>query len=163
MGDEEYFDSPIEPREDAIEAAGLYLQNAGNRDESTLIWRDSDDDMRFKDGNNPSGVTLTELAASGSGITEAQHRDLDTLTHEVDESSYDEVIYAGNDVTQYIVWTSASKTLKIREDLLSYSGGKVSQIVSKQYDGSGVLKGQITETYTYSTGRIASVTRTRDL
>ena len=59
--DELPFDAPIEPQEDAIEAAGVYLQNAGNRDETTVIWRDTDDDMNFKDGNNPSGATLTQL------------------------------------------------------------------------------------------------------
>ena len=55
------YNTPIEPQEDAIEAAGLFLQDASNRDETTLIWRDTDNDMKFKDGNNPSGATLTDL------------------------------------------------------------------------------------------------------
>jgi hypothetical protein len=101
--------------------------------------------------------------AGGSGITEGQHRELDTLVHELDETSYDEVIYSGNNVTQYITWTNTDKTLKIREDLMTYSSGKVSQAVSKQYDGLGVLKEQITEVYAYSGNKVTSVTRTRDL
>lgn len=60
--DEAPWDAPIEPQEDAIETAGVYLQDASNRDETTLIARDGDD-MVFRDGNNPSDVTLTELLA----------------------------------------------------------------------------------------------------
>lgn len=58
--DEAPFDSPIEPQEDAIEAAGLYLQDETHRDETTLIAR-SGDDMTFKDGSNPTSVSLTDL------------------------------------------------------------------------------------------------------
>lgn len=58
--DEAPWDSPIEPQEDAIEAAGVYLQDAGNLDETTLLSR-SGSNMLFKDGNNPSPVTLTDL------------------------------------------------------------------------------------------------------
>lgn len=57
--------TPIEPQEDAIEVVGVYLQDASNRDESTLISR-SGDDMLFKDGNNAGGKTLTQLAAAGA-------------------------------------------------------------------------------------------------
>lgn len=104
-----------------------------------------------------------EKGLTGSGITESEHRALDTLVHEIDETSYDEVVYSGDNITQYIVWTSVAKTLKIREDLMTYASGKVSQVISKQYDGSGVLKAQYTEVYAYSGNKVTSVTRTRDL
>jgi hypothetical protein len=53
----------------------------------------------------------------GSGITEPQHEALDTLTHDIDETSYDEVTYgSGSRVASYIVWASAAKLLKIREE-----------------------------------------------
>lgn len=55
---------PIKPQEDACEMAGVFVQDASNRDETTLISR-SGDDMLFKDKNNPSGYTLTELAEVG--------------------------------------------------------------------------------------------------
>lgn len=58
--DEAPWDAPIEPQEDAIEAAGVYLQDATHRDETTLLSR-SGSNMLFKDGNNPSPVTLTDL------------------------------------------------------------------------------------------------------
>ena len=99
----------------------------------------------------------------GSGITEGQHRELDTLVHEIGETSYDEATYAGNQITAYIVWTSSDKVTKVREDLLTYSGNRITQVISKQYDALGVLKEQITEVYAYTGSNITSVTRTRDL
>jgi hypothetical protein len=97
----------------------------------------------------------------GSGITEGQHEVLDTLVHEIDESSYDEVIYSGNNPTSYIVWETAAKLKKIREETYSYSGGKVSQVVTIQYDGTGAVKMTMTEVYTYSGSKVTSVTRTK--
>lgn len=98
----------------------------------------------------------------GSGITEGQHEILDTLVHEIDETSYDEVIYgSGNRVSAYIIWETAAKLKKIREEQYTYVGGKVSQSVTIQYDGTGVAKMTMTETYTYSGNRVTSVTRTK--
>jgi len=77
------YDSPIEPQEDAIEVAGVYYQDASNRDENVLTWRE-DDDMMFKDVSNPSGYTLTQLA-SGSAS-------LDNII--LDESG--RIVYVGN-------------------------------------------------------------------
>lgn len=68
--DEQPWEEPIEPQEDALEAAGVYLQDASNRDEAVLIWRDGDD-MKFKDVANPSGHTLTQLASGGVGLSYA--------------------------------------------------------------------------------------------
>lgn len=62
--DEAPWPSPIEAQEDAIEVAGVYLQDGSNRDESTLISR-SGSSMVFKDVDNPSGYSLTQLASSG--------------------------------------------------------------------------------------------------
>ena len=52
---------PIAPQEDAIEAAGFYLQDVSNRDENVLLSR-SGDDMTFEDVNNASGWTLSQVA-----------------------------------------------------------------------------------------------------
>ena len=100
--------------------------------------------------------------SGGGGITESQHEVLDTLVHDIDETSYDEVIYSGNRISQYITWTSAAKLLKIREEQYTYgSGGKISQVVTTQYDGAGVVKMTMTETYTYSGNKVSSITRTK--
>jgi hypothetical protein len=63
--DELPYEAPIEPQEDAIEAAGLYVQDASNRDEAVLIARNGDD-MTFKDVSNPTPLTLSELAAGAA-------------------------------------------------------------------------------------------------
>lgn len=68
--DDEY--TPVNPQEDAPEVAGLYLQDASNRDETTLVSR-SGNDMTFKDGNN-STLTLTQLAAAGGAADLAWRR-----------------------------------------------------------------------------------------
>lgn len=57
--EDEFGGRPIDPQEDAIESAGVYLQDSSNRDETTLVSR-SGNDMTFKDGNN-SSHTLTQL------------------------------------------------------------------------------------------------------
>lgn len=56
---------PLEPQEDALESAGLYLQDASNRDELVGIFRDGDDAKIF-DKNNPA-TSLTELLAFPKG------------------------------------------------------------------------------------------------
>jgi hypothetical protein len=60
------FPTELDPSEDYVECAGLVIDDATHRDESTTIYRDGND-MRFTDTNNPDGPTLTELRAGGSG------------------------------------------------------------------------------------------------
>jgi hypothetical protein len=98
---------------------------------------------------------------SGTGISEGSHRTLDQLVHEIAETSFDEFNYTGNQVDDIITWTTAGKTQKIREQLFTYSSNKISVIVTKQYDGAGVLiVGEtLTETFAYSGSKVASITR----
>jgi len=99
--------------------------------------------------------------SGGGGITESQHEVLDTLTHEVAETSFDEVTYSGGNVSAYVVWETAAKLKKVREELYTYSSGKVSTAVTIQYDAAGVEKARTTEVYAYSGNKVTSVTRTR--
>ena len=62
---------PIEPQEDAIEVAGVYLQDAVARDEQVYIARETDE-LFFCDPANPGGYTLAQLAASGGGAVATQ-------------------------------------------------------------------------------------------
>lgn len=68
-----------------------------------------------------------------------------------------EVTRSGNDITDIVVWTDNSKTTKIRETNITRSGGKVSQVVEKQYDGSGVLVQTLTSSITRTSGRVSSI------
>lgn len=100
---------------------------------------------------------------SASGITEPQHEVLDTLVHEIDETSYDQALYTGNNLTGYVTWTSPAMVLKIREEQYTYNPNHtVSQLVVIQYDALGVEKMRYTEVYTYTVAnRIQSITRTK--
>jgi hypothetical protein len=102
-----------------------------------------------------------EKGLSGSGITEPQHESLDSLTHWLAESGYDENTYSGSDLVNTTTWTSPAKTIKVREEQLTYSGGKVQQIVSIQYDAAGLETYRVTEVMTYSGNKITSIARTR--
>jgi len=61
------FPSVIEPQEDAIEAAGYYVQSETARDEDVLIARDASGNMIFKDKANVE-TTLTELKSGEGGV-----------------------------------------------------------------------------------------------
>ena len=59
------YPTPIEPQEDALEAAGLYLQDATNRDEAVQVWRNGDD-MMFVDPRVGVPYSLEQLISSPS-------------------------------------------------------------------------------------------------
>lgn len=69
--DNEY--TPADENEDALEARGYYIQDDTTTDETTLIAR-TGSNMTFKDGNNPTEVTLTDLLESGGGSSETVFR-----------------------------------------------------------------------------------------
>ena len=60
------FPTELNPLEDHIETAGLVLDDATHRDETTRIWREGSD-LKFQDTNNLAGCTLSELLAGGGG------------------------------------------------------------------------------------------------
>ena len=92
----------------------------------------------------------------GSLISEPQHDELDDLVHNLAETSYEEYVYSGSKVTAVIVWTSPSKTLKIRDSQFSYAGSKVSQEINIQYNSIGVEVQRLTIVYNYSGNTIIS-------
>lgn len=168
--DEAPWDAPIEPQEDAVEAAGLYLQDDSNRDETTIISR-SGDDMTFKDGSNPTAKTLTDLLSGSGGLTETGHRILRQLIHFIDEGpaegfasgAYKEILpSAAIFPTSVIWWESSLKLKKIVERTLTWTGHNLTTSVWQVYDtdGSSVLA-TITDAISYS--GIFETTRTRTI
>ena len=96
------------------------------------------------------------------GISEAAHDGLDTLVHEVIETSEEEILYVNGLPTNWIVWTDASKTLKIREEVYTLTSNRVTRLVATQYKADGVTKKmETTEDYTYASGRVVRVVRTK--
>lgn len=98
---------------------------------------------------------------SGGGISEAQHEALDTLVHEVDETSFEEYIYDGSKVTDVVVWETSAKLKRIRDEHYSYTGSRVDSVVTRQYDAAGAVKMTVTETYNYSGSRVTSIDRVK--
>ena len=54
------FDAPLAPQQDAIECAGVYLQDASNRDQNVYVDR-SGPDLRLRDQNGTTPVTLSQV------------------------------------------------------------------------------------------------------
>lgn len=172
--DEQPWDAPIEPQEDALETAGVFLQDSGNRDENVLLSR-SGPDMLFQDGYNPTPKTLTQLLGGGVGVTEEVHKTLRQLIHFIEDGpaegfasgAYKEVLPAASPFpTSVIWWGSSSKLKKIVEKTITRSGGSATNvtptpIVWKVYatDGSTVLA-TVSDAISYSGVFETSRTRT---
>ena len=151
--------APLDASEDAPDVAGVYLQQGALRDQLVTVYRDTDDKLWFEDTDNSGAARKSLLDLSGGGITEAQHEDLDTLTHDLAETSFEEVIRSAGRVTDVIIWTDSGKTTKVCETNVTRSGGQISSIVRKHYDATGtLLAGQtLTGTVARSGGQVASV------
>ena len=89
-----------------------------------------------------------------SGKLAPVHRTYDQLVHNVAETSFTEITRAAGKVTDIITWTDNGKTVKIREEIYTYSGNNIDTATTKHYDGAGVLiiGETLTETYTFSGG-----------
>lgn len=96
-----------------------------------------------------------------TGITEAEHEALDTLTHEVAETSFTENAYTGSNITRSTVWTDVGMTLRIRESTFTYTGSRMTSAVFKQYDGAGAVLTTLTKTYAYTGSKLTGVTVVR--
>lgn len=107
------------------------------------------------------GAEVSLGSGSGGGITESQHEALNTETHAIAKTSYDEVTYSSGKVTNVTTWTTSGKTVKVREDQITWTSGKVSQVITIQYDGAGTEKYRVTEDITYTGNNVTSITRTK--
>lgn len=115
--------------------------------------------MAFRDGK--SSCLCTPPGGGTGGITSSEHRTLDQLVHAVAENSFDELVYTGSRVDSLITWTNAGKTVKIREEIYTYTGSKVTAVVTRHYDALGVvITGEtMTENLTYTGSRVDSISR----
>lgn len=146
---EDMVPTELDPQEDAIESAGFFVQDASNRDEAVGGFRDGDD-LKLFDVSNPTPTSLTDLKASGTGISEASHKILRQLIHFIDDGpaegfatgAYREITALSLPFPTAIIWyDDATKAKKIVERLITWTGVKVTTDVWKVYntDGSSVL------------------------
>lgn len=157
---------PLNPGEDYVKARGLVLQkNTGpgewdnTQDETVGLEREAvDDTLRFWDDENPTPVKLTDLLAGTGGLTSDGHKILRQLIHFIEDGpaegfasgAYREITGAVFP-TAITWWESSSKSKKIVEKMITWTGAKPTTIVWKVYDtdGSTVLA-TVTDTITYS-------------
>lgn len=166
----EWFNTPAQRNEDALDVRGVYVQNDSSNDGTVLITRDASNNMTFTDGVVGTTYTLTELAAGGGGgMTESSHKALRDLIHFIDEGpadgftsgAYRTTTYSGPFITQIRWWTSAAQTASIVRLDITYNANKtIATEVWRMYasDGTTVTL-TLTDTYAYS--GILETSRTR--
>lgn len=153
----------LDSTEDAPDVRGLFLQpdSPAARDKTTGIYRNGDDLVFADKTNGATEYTLSDVLTGGSGLTEAGHEALDSLTHMLAETSFTEVTRVSGKTTNVTTWTDNGKTVKVREVAITRVSGRVSQYVLTQYDGAGALKNTLTGVITRTAGRVASIQDTK--
>lgn len=152
---------PISAQEDAIEAAGIYLQDASNRDETVWIERNGSD-MRFFDVANPGGYTLTQLT-SGGGVSYSEFLLNNEPTAETGatDCAYTPT-YTGIKVTKE-EWKRNDTTL-IKSIDYTHTGISVTSEVRKVFAADGTtIVAQVTWTYSYTGINLTSGSMVRNV
>jgi hypothetical protein len=104
-----------------------------------------------------SGSRLLSIQTTETITTsEPPHEDIDSLVHNLAETSYEEYLYSGNNVYNITIWNNISKTLKIREHQYTYTGNQVTQSVDIQYNSAGTEIQRLTNNFSYSGNRVVS-------
>jgi len=154
---------------DVIVTKNLGVQNQNPQEAVDVSGKIKTEQIQITEGAE-AGYVLTsdthgnayweDAYSAGSGITETEHRTLDQLVHLISEDSFEEIVYNANRITDIVIWTDSGKTTKIREEQYTYNiENRVSQILTIQYNSSGTEVERMTEDFTYSGGRIVSITR----
>lgn len=133
---------------------------------ASRIGVNTDNFIQISSSNVQDALEELDAAVAAGGITEGQHEALDTLVHNIAESSFEEGTYSGpfNRLSNVTIWTDGTKTTKIREVNFTYTGARVTTVVTIQYDEFGIAQDTLTETITYVgpfTNRIDTVTRVK--
>ena len=106
-----------------------------------------------------SEAVLQLRAAADGYTTSTAHRAHDQLVHDIAEDGYLESVRGScGKIEQLIDWTSTSKTLKIREEIVTRDSNlRIATIVTNQYNGAGAIVETLTETITRNAaGRFVS-------
>lgn len=149
---------PINETEDAISAAGFVVQAVGGTaDMATLIWREGSD-LKFKDGSNPSGFTLSSLGSGGGGgVSEVDF----LLENEPSASDTEYTPTISGGVVTEETWDRTGGN-KIKDIIYTRSGGLLESELRTVYDTDGTtVLGELEVTYTRTDGRVTSIARDR--
>ncbi len=115
--------------------------------------------LNFRTLAGPGEVKVEQVDDVINISEKVKHDEQDQLVHDVVENSFTEYVYAGNRVTRIEIWTDAGKTIRIRTEDFSYTGNRVTTIVTQHYDAAGVaIVGQkFTETLVYDGSRVDDI------
>jgi len=168
---DEGFEEDFEVNTDAVDVRGVYIQNDTSNDTSVVVTRDASNNLVFTDSVAGS-YTLSGLSTGGSGITENQHRALRQLIHFIDNGpangfasgAYRENLPANDPFVTSVTWyDDNTKTKKLVEKLITYSGAFVTQVQWKMYDTDGTtvlatVTDAITNTGPFESSRTRTIT-----
>ena len=145
----EWGSTPIDPVEDAIEAAGFWVQAASERDDKVKLGRTGGGHMTWDDGKVPITRKLVDLLLEGGAI--------DSVGTTV------ALTYSGGQVTEELM-SITSSGLALRRNTYTYSSGQLSTEVVRVYgtDGTTII-GQVTRTYSYTSGRVTGIATVRNV
>lgn len=152
------FPTSVNKNEDFLDCRGVSIQDDSSDDDVVRVSRDVSGNLTFQDDVVSGVKTLTDLAASGSGISAEQHRVLRQLIHFIDNGpaeGFASGAYRETTGTVFptavIWWESSSKLKKIVEKNITWSGSNPTTIEWKIYDTDGsTLLTTVTDTITYS-------------
>lgn len=96
---------------------------------------------------------------AGGGLSESQHENLDTQTHNLAETRETVITRSAGKVTEILDRTTDPTPLSIRKVEITRTSGKVSQILVRQYDGSGaeITAKRMTGTVNRTAGKVTSI------
>lgn len=150
----------INYNEDHVDVRGIFIQGDSGQDEVVHLTRDSAGRATFQDSENTTPLTLAQLATGGSGLTPDGHKILRQLIHFIDDGpaegftsgAYKETLPAANPFpTSVTWWESSSKTKKIVERLITWTGVNPTTDQWKVYDTDGTtVLWIVTDTISYT-------------
>lgn len=144
-------DDALEPGDQGIVLGAIHISSAvddptvaGIKAPLNSIYYRANGEIYKKTGVLETDWTLD----TSSGLSEAAHRLLAQLVHNVASTQYGEaVINASGFPSSFTIYTDSGKASKIREWLYTESNGLPSSIVENQYAANGTT---IAETMTYN-------------
>jgi hypothetical protein len=165
----EGFEEDFDPNNDAVKARGVIVQNDSSNDSAVQVTRDGSDNLVFTDPVAGS-YTLQTLSTGGSGITANQHQALRQLIHFIDNGpangfvtgAYRENTPSPDPFPTAVIWyDDNTKTKKLVEKLITYTGPVATQVQWKMYDTDGAtVLATVTDAISYSGVFETSRTRT---
>lgn len=168
--EDDEFPTGLDKNEDYVDSRGLSVQNDTSDDELVRVSRDAANNLTFQDGVVAGTKTLTQVLATGAGVSEATHKALRDLIHFLDDGpvdgfasgSYKEMTPAADPFPTAEIWyDDNTKVKKLVELAITRNANKTPSVeVWKMYDsdGSTVLV-TVTDAIVYS--GVFEITRTR--